>query len=805
MIIIPFIFVNSLQGQCDLVGSVLDSSGQAFVNMEIRITQLDLIARTDKNGAFKFENIKEGEYALALDHEFDIEYRKVIVKSGSNYFHAIIDRRIRFDEVTVIQSRLEQANLNSTQNLLLPEIEDRITEKDIPYILETLPNIQVQSDAGNGVGYTEVRIRGIDPQHIQYSLNGIPLNDAESSRMYLVDIPDMINSTDKLSVHSGFVPGRSGSGAFGASIDLFTNRMYFKPFAKIKTRFGSYNNSSFSLQGNSGLIEGKYNLEVRLSGQKSDGFIDRSSSRLKSFSISGTRISKNYNLRFNIFNGRETVQQAWNGLPYKYFYIDSLYTYNSAGQERPNEPYKNEIDYYKQTHVQFFYNQAIGRSTISLHSNYTRGIGYFENYKADQVLINYGLTNPFSDKSDIIRQKWLDNHFLYQYAGIETRWNRKLSITGGIALSYYLGNQFGKAIWSDLEETENLNSRYYNNNSRKMEFGSILKLNYAINQKFSTGIDFHHRTIQYSITGLDEVYGNLKYNQDYNLFSPKLYLISNFHKNLKLDFSAAYYEREPNRQDVLSNPYVNKEKLIALDLGLKYTFLKESSFKINLYSMNYRDYLALNGEINNTGDPLRINIDNAYRRGIEGSLFFKTFKRIELVVSGSLSNNKTKNYNQKVIEFYNPTLTYKDYFKKSTNLAFSPSIVHYAELKFKAFNSKKDIHQIYFSIGHKFVSSQYLDLSNEKFSKLLSYQILHAKVNYKLELKKISLSCFFQLNNILNERYSSNGWLSTYFVGNNPSSADGDPYAGYDSELLYYKGLFPQALRHSSFGVDIGF
>ncbi len=794
------LFSFNVFGQNSLTGFVKDSFGDPYIDMEITITQLELKTTTDKNGFYEFSNLPSGKYALAFDYEFDIEYRSVNVESANNDYSLVIDRRKRFDEVTVIQSRLGLAHLNSSQKLNSSEISSQLTEKDIPYVLESLTNVQVQSDAGNGVGYTDVRIRGIDPQHIQFSLNGVPLNDAESSRMYLVDLPDMINSVDELTVHSGYVPGRSGQGGFGASIDLFTNKLHYKPFAHVKTRLGSYHTSGYSLHGNTGLLEGKYNVELRLSGMKSDGFIDRSASRLKSFSICGTKTSKTQNIRLNIFHGKEVTQQAWNGLPYKYFYIDSLFTYNSSGQERPGEPYNNEVDEYKQTHLQLFYIKSIGKYDILTTTNYTRGSGFYENYKAYELLEKYNLYHPDTASSDIIRRKWLSNNFVYQYLGIERNWNRKLTATLGVSYSWYEGQHYGEVIWSSLTNVNNLGNKYYKNIGEKEEVSGMLKLMYKPNQKLNFGFDFHERVVMYSINGNVDNYGIFILNKRFNLFSPKAYVQYKLNYRTLVDVSAAYYQREPNRQDLLTNPNAVKEKLFTVDAGITFGWLKNSIAKLNMYNMSYRDYLAQNGLLNDTGDPLRINIPNAYRRGIEIGIKWREIRFVELSYNLAVSQNQTKDFVQVLPRIDSSEV--KAFQLGTVDLAFSPQLIQSIGLKLNLIQKAKN--ELSISVFHKYVSSQYLDLSSREFSKIESYHTLNAKLNYSIKFKIVKMNCFFQLNNILNQRYSSHGWIQSYYLNNNVP-LDPNPYLIQPNNLAIYKGLYPQALRHYSIGFDFIF
>ncbi|MEO6190269.1 MAG: TonB-dependent receptor, partial [Saprospiraceae bacterium] len=703
-------------------------------------------------------------------------------------------------------SRINEKSAISNQVIQSAELEENQTEKDLPYLLEKLSSVQVQSDAGNGVGYTDIRIRGIDPQQIQFNLNGVPVNDAESSRTYLVDLPDIVNSTDQINVSSGFVTGRSGPGAFGAAIDLFTNTLHFKSFAKIKTRFASYATSAYSLQVNSGLFEDAYNLEVRLSGLKSNGFVDRASSNLKSFSICAVKIKPTYSLRLNLFNGKEITGQSWNGLPFTYFDNDSLFRYNIAGTEKPNTPYDNEVDRYTQTHTQFFYNQIIGKFNLQYTANYTRGIGYYENYKANQNLADFMLLHKDTMTSDIIRQKWLSNHFIFNSIGLERNWNSRLSSYLVFGYSKYIGEHYGKAIWSPLTNVEGLFDNYYLNTGKKSEFSFIARLNKIWNAKLSSLFDLQARKINYGISGTDDIYGSLKVNNKTFLFSPKILLAYEHSKALQFDLSSSYYQREPYREDLLTNVDLKNEQLYAFDFGLKYLKFP-LSFKCNFYSMNYFNYLTLNGKLNDTGDPLRINVPKASRQGVELNIEYSFLNKIKLFWSANFSSNKVYNY-EKNIAVYTPEFTlirYEVKNYKSVDLAFSPSMIQSLGLSYIVLNQKQNKSKLEVSLFSKWVGSQFLDISEMETSKLPAYFILNSRIAYQKKFNWLKLESFFQINNLLNTRFSSHGWYSNYKV-EGAYELGSNPYEGsIENNNFFNKGLYPQALRNLSFGLDFIF
>ncbi|MEP7195462.1 MAG: TonB-dependent receptor [Saprospiraceae bacterium] len=803
--IVLFFIPISTYCQFKLSGTVSDLTGKPYIDMEVRIEQMAISRFTDSKGFFEFIEIPIGEYAVSFDYEFDKEYRKVVIFNRDEVYNIELARRINFDEVTIVNSKLQSFASPGTTTINADQIESAQTEKDVPYLLEKLSSVQIQSDAGNGVGYTDIRIRGIDPQHIQFNLNGIPLNDAESSRTYLVDIPDILSNTEKIFVHTGYVPGRSGPGAFGASVDMFTNKLFFKPFAKIKLGIADFNTTSYVLQANSGLFEDAYNIEVKISGLKSNGFIERSSSNLKSFSLSLVKIKPTYNLRFNILNGKETTGQAWNGLPFSYFPIDSLYRYNSAGTEKEDQAYDNEIDHYSQTHFQTFYNHTFSDYTFNFTGNYTRGIGYYENYKADNLLADYKLSNKDTLISDLIRQKWLNNHFIYTYAGLERSWKFGLQGSLGIGYSKYLGDHFGEVIWTKLTNVEGLDKLYYENQGVKDEFSTMIKFNQKWNPKLNTTLDLQARMVSYKIMGSDDVYGDVNLRQNSFLISPKFLINYAVNDKLVIELANSYYQREPYREDILNNPLVKDEQLYSLDFSSSYR-LNNLTLGLRLYQMNYYNYLSISGKLSDTGDPLRVNIPQAVRQGVEISSEINFLDRVNLYWNFNLLRNSALDYIKNVPVYDGDDLLYYDSTRfDNIDLAFSPHMIHSFGLIAYLLGKEEKNFSITAQWHSKWVGAQFLDISENPEAKLPSYLSSNAKLQLHKKLKNISIESYLQINNVLNQRYSSHGWFSSFKqIGLvEPSS---DPYLGAGSNgFQYYKGLYPQALRYLSFGLDLVF
>lgn len=793
--------------QWKVSGYILDEANLPYQHIEIRITQLNLTVFTDQKGFYLFDSIPSGSYALSIDYGYDTEYRKIDVLSQNVNFSVVLERRINFDEIVVYGDKWHQQQAVSQISLNEKSIRDLDQTKDLPYTLNALPSAQVQSDAGNGLGYTGIRLRGVDPTHIQINLNGIPMNDAESSIAYFVDIPDILASTDELSVSTGFVPSRNGPGAFGASIDLFLNKLYFKPFALVSTGFGDYHTRKFSVNLNTGLFEDAYNIEFRYSRLDSDGFIDRSKSKLRSLFLSMAKIKKNYSIRCNVIHGTEVTGQAWFGLPIQYFAIDSLYTYNSAGQEKGDAPYENENDDYKQTHVQLFYNHILNKkSNFSLSSQYTYGNGYYENYKADKTLREFGLTHPDTSSADIIRLKWLTNHFLFMNASIETGWNKYFSSQVSLSYSHYQGYHFGQAVWAHLTQVKGLGSNYYDNTGKKDELNWSGKLNYKLNSRFTVNGELQTRFISYQIDGLDDVYGTIHRNFNAWLWNPKLLAHYKLNSKIETSFSTSFYQREPYREDLLSNVDVKKEQLLDLELGIKMQHQK-SLLILNSYVMEYRNQLAYNGGLNDTGEPLRVNVPKSFRRGVELLAHLDVFKYLQFDLNGNLSINKVSHYVEELpvynanYELVNQELVEHD----NVDLSYSPNRILFFQIKIPLLFSNHKIEILSLVFNQKWVGSQYLNLANYSDSRLPEYSYSSCRLNFNLPFKYAKWSSYFQISNLANTRFSTHGW-STRFKSTELINVGSDPYlSSTSSEYNAYKGVFPQALRHWNLGISIQF
>ena len=679
--------------------------------------------------------------------------------------------------------------------------------QDVPYLLSGTPSLVESSDAGTGIGYTGMRIRGSDPTRINVTINGVPLNDAESQGVFWVDLPDLAASAAEIQVQRGVGTSSNGAGAFGATVNLDLSKVNADPFAILSNSLGAFGTRKHSAYIGTGLLGGKLAFTGRLSQVLSEGFIDRASVDLRSFHLSGAYLGEHQSLQFHFLSGQEMTYQAWNGLPAQYLGIDSLRAYNSAGAERPGAPHPNEVDDYTQRHFLLHYKYLVTDwLSLQLNGHYTRGYGYYEQYKADQGYENYGLIAPvFGDTvlqaTDLIRRRWLDNHFYGSTFAL--RWAPAVNpprlsappvfLLGG-AISRYEGRHFGELIWGEYAVPEGL--IYYDNEAKKLDGNVFGKIELHFRKGLSTFLDIQYRQLNYTFWGFDQNFANVEQTVQLHFFNPKLGLNWAFDP----DFTAYAYwgigGREPNRDDYTQSTPDSRpkaEKLIDWEAGLKIG-KQNWSASANLFYMDYRNQLILDGRINDVGAYIRTNVPRSYRAGLELETSLQFNSRISLSGNAAFSRNKAKNFT----EFRDnwDTGGQNAIIYKNTDLAFSPNLVARMEANYELLPSSSK-HQLSASISGKYVSRQYLDNSSNEYSRLEAYFISDIRLNYDLiGVVGNKVSIILAVNNWLDARYSSNGWVYRY-TSEGYDDRPFNPYTRLEGSGVYQQaGLFPQAGRH---------
>jgi iron complex outermembrane recepter protein len=657
--------------------------------------------------------------------------------------------------------------------------------QDLPFLLNQTPSVVVNSDAGAGVGYTGLRIRGTDASRINVTLNGIPYNDAESQGTYFVNLPDFSSSVNSIQIQRGVGTSSNGAGAFGASINLSTNDINKQFYAELNNSIGSYNTFKNTLQFGSGILNKHFTIDGRLSRISSNGYIDRAKSNLKSFYFSAAYVSHKNSLRLNIFSGKEKTYQAYNGVAE--YLLDTSRTYNPSGTEKKGDPYNNETDNYTQTHYQLFYNHKINnywKGNIALFL--TKGKGYYEQYKAAKELASYGLpiyikgTDTVTN-TDLVRRLWLDNNFYGTIFSLQYHKN-KTDFTFGGGWNGYDGKHFGQIIWAKVQAAVPANYQWYNLPAHKKDFSVHSKWAQQWTKNFQSFVDVQFRSINYRITGFRDN-PTLEIKNKYNFLNPKLGLTYT-KNNWQVYASYALAQKEPNRDDFEAgnNQQPKRELLNDFEAGAE-TKKNNYSFSANLYYMKYKDQLVVTGKINDVGAYTRTNIPNSYRMGIElqGKYIFDKF--LNVAANITFSKNKIKNFTEYLDDYDNGGQQTK--FYASTDIAFSPNVVAGGSINIIPVKNAE------INLISKYVGRQYLDNTAQKSRSLNPYYTQDVRLSYLIEGKIFkAVNLIVQLNNIFSKNYEPNGYSFSYITGGKLTTEN------------YY---FPMAPFNAMVGVNLKF
>jgi len=663
---------------------------------------------------------------------------------------------------TILLSPIEVISLRATDempftksNLNQKEIEKKNTGVDLPFILSQVPSVQVNSDAGNGIGYTGLRIRGSDASRINVTLNGIPYNDAETQGTFFVDLPDIASSSNSIQIQRGVGTSSNGPGAFGGSININTNDIDTIKSLRINNLFGSFRTLKNNVQLNTGLINQHFIFTGRISNVTSDGYIDRAKTKLQSFYTSTAWVNNQQSIRLNIFSGKEKTYAAWFGIDQAT--LDSNRTYNPAGTEKPGQPYDNQTDNYTQTHYQLFYNKKINENwKFNLTGFLTTGKGYWEEYHANQKLIDYRLSH---DTSDLITQSWLDNKFAGIIFSSQYHCTQNNFSFGGMANNYD-GKNFGIIVKTITPNLISDNYKWYNLNSNKKDISAYSKWMHSFNNHLQSFVDVQYRNISYQINGF-KYNPTLLIKNNYSFLNPKFGL-SYFTKNNKFFVSYAKATKEPNRDDFETNINDAPKPETLHDVELGYEFNNtNTSLKATGYYMLYKDQLVLTGKVNDVFAYTRTNIPNSFRTGLELESNFKINKWMMANFNLNYSINKVKNYVEYIDEYNNDFdfISQKVNQYNKTDIAFSPNWIGGYELIIQPAKHFE------LNAEGKFVGKQFLDNTSNKDRMMNGYFVQNIQLNYSTKSKNLNaLNIFLKLNNIFSNKYVANGYTYSYYV-----------------------------------------
>ena len=749
---------------------------------------------TLSDGTFEFKNLKPGDYIIKVSFVgFKQSQTKISIKTDQKISINLLPNNIMTDEIMISATQIKNKTPMAYNNLSGEEISKQNMVQDIPYLLQLTPSFVATSDAGGGIGYTNFRIRGTDLNRINVGINGIPLNDAESHGTWFVDQPDMASSLENVQIQRGVGTSTNGAAAFGATINMQTATFNQNAYGEYKTAFGSFNTFKNTVLAGTGLINGKFTVDARLSKVSSDGYIDRANADLKSFFVSSGYYGNNTVLKAIIFSGYERTYQAWNGVPSEL--IETNRTYNSAGEYTDENGmtnyYESQVDDYQQDHYQLHFSHSFNQNlNINLSLHYTHGAGYYENYKEDEDLADYQIPavqigSETVETSDLINRKWLDNDFYGIVYSLKYQKN-KTDFTFGGGFSKYDGDHFGKVIWAQYLGNTKPNHEWYRSKGMKKDFNVFAKYNYQLSEKINLFADLQYRNINYTIDGIDDDLRNITQKHNFNFFNPKFGAFYQPEQNMQLYLSLSIANREPNRDNYVDADPLGKQPVheTLRDWELGYNYKSSAfSFSANYYYMCYKKQLVLTGEINDVGAPIMVNVDKSFRTGIELQAGVKITSKLQWNGNTTLSINKVKDFVEYVDNW--DTWGQESFELGTTDLAFSPKITGNSQFVFAPINNFE------FSFISTYVGKQFIDNTSNDDRVLNAWFVNNINANYKFETNLFEEIKFrMMVNNLFNQKYESNGWVYSYF---------------YEGERYKMDGYFPQAGTNFMFGIDFKF
>jgi iron complex outermembrane receptor protein len=733
------------------------------------------------NGSFVIGNLPAGKYTFSSSFTgFTTNTSTIELPHKGEWTIEMLPLQTALQPVEIRGIRAADNAPFTKTNISKAVIEKYNTGQDIPFLLNQTPNVVVNSDAGNGIGYTGIRIRGSDGSRINMTINGIPYNDAESQGAYFVDLPDFLSSTSSIQIQRGVGTSSNGAGAFGASMNFSTHEYNAKSYAELHASAGSFNSYKTTLKFGSGLIGKHFTIDGRLSKIGSDGFIDRASTNLTGAYFNVAYWGKTSTLKFNAILGKEKTYQAWNGIPEAklkgdddallnhyynnvgYLYntpADSINLFDSDDRKYNVFTYKNQTDNYWQNHYQLFWTKEINKALSFNTALYlSTGKGYYEEYKYGNDLADYGLSDS-SNYSDLIRRLWLKNYLYGQIFSLQYK-QAKNEVTLGGGWSRYDNNHYGKVIWTDAKPIFP-EHEYYDLDAHKTDINVYAKWLHKLSDTWGFFADVQYRYVQYEINGFRNNPG-IHINETWNFVNPKAGIsFEQDHWSGYLSYAVA--NKEPNRDDFEAgvNQLPTREQLHDFELNvLRKNLLKGWNVGATFYYMKYKDQLVLTGKINDVGSYTRTNIPKSFRAGVELETQYQ-WSFGSLRYSVGLSSNKLQDFTEYVDDYDNGGQLAIDH--GNSNIALSPSVVQFGAVQFNLFRNGT------IEWLSKYVGKQFLDNSSNDSRSQDAYFVNDLRLAYTIPFKKglkdIGLS--FQLNNIFDVKYEPNGYTYSYYYGGN--------------------------------------
>lgn len=796
---ILFSFLTMLCGfvamaqQYQLTGKVT-REGEALSGVSVYTTTKKSGTITDNSGNYKL-TLEEGVHTIQFVYgnrkSFDIDLTSDMVLDVD-----LSGLEEALSEVFLQSIRVDADSPITYSNLTNEEIEERNLGQDIPVLMNYLPSVVTTTDAGNGIGYTGIRVRGSDATRTNVTINGVPYNDAESQGTFWVNLGDFASSTENIQLQRGVGTSTNGAGAFGASINILTDRYNQEASAEVANSYGSYNTHKHTAKFSTGLFNDHWEFSGRASLIKSDGYIDRAESELKSYFLQGSYVDGGTLVKALMFGGKERTYQAWYGIDAST--LESDRTYNPAGEYTDEDGnvryYDNQTDNYQQDHYQLLWNQTFNKnwsSNFALH--YTYGRGYYEEYEEDASLNAFGLPNFMANgaevtTSDLVNTSWLDNHFYGTTFSLNYQNSTVDAIFGG-GWNRYDGDHFGEVIYTRFARNNDPYEPFYENNAVKTDFNIYTKATVSITDRFAVYGDLQLRTINYEGSGPTQEVANFPIDANFDFFNPKGGFTYQFNEQNQLYGSVAVAHREPSRsdyEDAFENDEVapTEEQLVDYELGWRFNAGK-TQVNTNLYFMNYKDQLVLTGEIDEEGAAIRKNSGESYRLGLEIDATIWVNKWLSLRPNIAVSRNRNRDF---VAVFDGAQQNFGD-----TEISFSPNIVAGNMIRVSL------VKNLQLNFLSKYVGEQYMSNLELEGSKLDSYFVNDLNIQYVWENAPLFKEVVFTglVNNIFGEEYVSNGYFYTYDVE--------DPDMPNGVQTLGGAGYYPQATTNFLAGVTLRF
>ena len=793
-------------------GIVRDGHGQSLIGATVQLEESRHITITDEFGRFYFNRVADGNYTVIIRFIGFADGNQTVTVSGADVSINVVlqENATVTDEVVVSATRANEKTAITYTDVNKQAIQKQNFGQDLPFILNWTPSVVTTSDAGTGIGYTGIRVRGSDATRVNVTINGVPYNDSESQGTFWVNISDIASSAQSIQIQRGVGTSTNGAGAFGATLNLQTNTRNDEAYAKIISSAGSFgtfrNTASFS----TGLIKDKWVIDGRVGKIVSDGFIDRASSDLKSYYFSAGYYAGKTMIKGIAFGGRERTYQAWYGVPRSRLNNDVEAMMATASNEGWNleqttnllnsdsrrfnpYTYKDQVDNYQQDHLQLHFSQSVNdalTANVSLH--YTPGKGYYEEYRIKNDLEDYGIApviigDSTIESTDLIRRRWLKSDFYGLTFSVNYEKSKLNWVTGG-GWNRYACDHFGEILWAEVSPVP-AGYRYYHNFGDKRDLNIYSKAIFDITSKFSAFLDLQFRRIDYKTYGIENKLNELDISTEFNFFNPKAGFTYFLNDNSHVYASASVGNREPVRDDftdAVGSRTPKSESMIDIEAGYK---AKGESYLIsaNVYGMYYKDQLVLTGQVNDVGSSIRTNVPKSHRIGIEVDAALRLSRHFSWTTNVTLSENKIDEFNEVIYDY---GVDFDEYNEvtiqhKKTDISYSPSLIVGSGFTAKPI---KNIEVTYLS---KFVGPQFLDNTSNPDRQIDSYLVNDLRLSYTARpkfMKECALS--FLINNLFDEEYESNGYTWAYRGG------------GAEYREHYY---FPQAGRNFMVMISLTF